>query len=176
MKTNPKSGAVNFHCAGEKLHQKAHWQLHRMIFDLLPYFEGDEAVEQVLLLLLYHAHAPCTHTHAPYPCTHISHYPTRPYPYPSNPYPYPYQPPPPPHQPLPTCCCMCQFPVSSYVENFYMPGFPFAGRVWTGRAGKGTGGVQEPHGAVRSSRGRAKSQVLQEMLRELRKDAADSSW
>jgi len=47
IKINKKDGAVQMNTAGEKLHQKLGWVRQRMLFDLLPMFEGDEQVKQV---------------------------------------------------------------------------------------------------------------------------------
>ena len=53
-KINPTTGKAIHTVTGEKLHQKAHWMKHRMVFDLLPLFKDDEPAKKVL-------HT-CTHT------------------------------------------------------------------------------------------------------------------
>lgn len=51
VKISKKDGKISINGAGEKLHQKKDWVRQRMLFDLLPMFENDEPVRQVLCAL-----------------------------------------------------------------------------------------------------------------------------
>ena len=42
-----KHGQATYSNAGEKLHQKRHWRLHRMLLDFWPHFDDQPQMRQV---------------------------------------------------------------------------------------------------------------------------------